>query len=57
MFMFYFFMQTLSIGTPLARAQSYVKIHKKLNGHYLNDVVKEKCVYYEPKSLLMVYYL
>jgi hypothetical protein len=39
-------MHTLSTGTPLTRAQSYVKTHRKLDGHYPNDVVKERYVCY-----------
>ena len=50
-------MQTLSMSTPPTRAQSYINTHKKLDGHYPNDVVKERCVCYEPKSLLVIYYL
>lgn len=45
-YVFLFFMQTITTGTPPTRVQSYIETHKKKDGEYPNDVVKERCVWY-----------
>ena len=41
-----FFWQTVKDGTPPTRVQAYIKTHKKKDGSYPNDIVKERCVCY-----------
>jgi hypothetical protein len=43
---FIFFGQTITNGTPPTRAQTYLKSHKKKDGSYPNDIIKERCVCY-----------
>ncbi|XP_062173324.1 uncharacterized protein LOC133878802 isoform X2 [Alnus glutinosa] len=35
--------ETITNGTPPTRAQTYIKSHKKKDGSYPNDVIKERC--------------
>ncbi|XP_062173515.1 uncharacterized protein LOC133878974 [Alnus glutinosa] len=35
--------ETVKDGTPPTRAQAYIKTHKKKDGSYPNDIVKERC--------------
>ena len=46
MFLSYLFMQIRKTGILLTRAKSYIDTHRKKNGKYPNDLVKEKCVCY-----------
>jgi hypothetical protein len=50
-----FFCQAVKDGIPPTQAQSYIKTHKRKDGSYPNDIVKERSVCYSSFTYCFTY--